>query len=450
MVKNTKKKEPVEGEVVGEKAQEAATQATAQPAKPINASMSPEDRVEAQEEFKEIAKRGQVVVDSVIAGLAMTTGQLQTALQAQTEQRALISDFVKKHLVKGTDYIRIHVVRGCPAEDKARGSCRNKYHFSKDVLAKPGQEKIFSLFQLTSELIQDEETLKMLDGTRNLVAYKCIVKRGDKIVAEGRGAAIVGDNRRDVNATIKIAEKRARMDACLSLGFSEYFAQDLDDPDYKMQRDAAQEEAANRHETVQDDGSGLPPRPKNSPINEQERTVLARWMLKRGINDPKDQIEILRINGVEDPKKMTSGQARAIMVILKNSGDAMPADTPPAKPDEVVTDIDAVDPAAAMDETTAKPATPDPELVVDDDFKSELKARVEQLGLNERGLMWFMKKAAGKPWAKWEELEDKHWRRAYDLWSDVTEQRVPVADEHVKGFIENVKTDPGPEKESEA
>lgn len=370
---------------------------------------------------------------SVIAGLQLSTDELKLALDAQTEQRLVIADFVKKHLKKGTDYIRIHVVKkdNCPAESKRAGSCRNTYHFSKDVLAKPGQEKIFSLFQLTSELIKDEETMAMLEGQRNLVAYKCTVRRGDKIVAEGRGAAIVGDNRRDVNATIKIAEKRARMDACLALGFSEYFAQDLDDPDYQNQKRAAEEEAAGRA----DDGTGLPMRPAKSPIDDQERTVLAKWLMKRGFDDRQEQLELLRINGIDDPKKMTSKQARDMILKLQRSSFAAPA----GKEDSIADGLFGSETAPA-EETPKEPPQPiQPALVVDDELKSEVQARADTMGLNEWGKKWLMQMISGRPFTKWEKLNPDEWRKAYDIVMGILDQSIHVDDRYIAGVVKDSK-----------
>jgi len=146
-------------------------------------------------------------------GDVMTTAQLKASTKRAKEQREVITAYVKDHLVKGVDYGQIGT-------------------FKKDVLFKPGQEKIFSLMNLTSRLEKDHETIEMLGNEPGVIAYICRVYRKGEEIAQGRGAAKVGENSRDINATIKIAEKRARMDACLSLGFSEFFTQDLDDPEY--------------------------------------------------------------------------------------------------------------------------------------------------------------------------------------------------------------------------
>lgn len=360
---------------------------------------------------------------SVVAGLSVTTDQLKSALDAQTEQRKLIKDFVRKHLKPGVDYLRIHVVRNCPQEETRRGSCKNANHFSKDILAKPGQEKIFSLFQLTSELVRDNETMEMLAGTKNLVAYKCIVRNGDRVVAEGRGAAIVGDNRRDVNATIKIAEKRARMDACLALGFSEYFAQDLDDPDYQNQKRAAEETAANR---------AAAERPADAPIDDQERQALAKWLIKRGFSK-EEQLRYLAMNGVTDPKTLTSGKVKELIGKLADDAFEMPKSEDVVL-DDIPTDPAAIDAAFTKMQADKKAAelSADPELVVDEEMKLEVERMAFELCLNARGQMWLMSKIAGRPYAKWDMLTDENWRRAYDIVMAITDGKMDLDPGHIK------------------
>jgi len=372
---------------------------------------------EPQKDTSEVAVRPQPM--SVMAGL--TTDDLKMALEVQTDQRKLIADFVKKHLKPGVDYIRIHVVKNCSAEEQRRGSCHNKAHFSKDILAKPGQEKIFSLFGLTSELARDDETMDMLKDTRNPVAYKCIVKRGDIVVAEGRGAGVVGENRRDVNATIKISEKRARMDACLALGFSEYFVQDLDDTDYQNQKRAAEEQTSNSVTGP----SNLPIRNNDLPVNDQERTVLVKWMIKRGFESADDQLTYLKNQGVVDPKKLTAGQAIDIITILSSRTFA--------ESKEVTIQTAEVDTSSIDDKKVARPELEsEPELEVDTDLKAEVERLASELCLNSHGDMWLMKKIAGKPFAKWDTLNDDEWRRAYDIVLALLDGSLALDKMHIK------------------
>lgn len=368
----------------------------------------------------------------------MSTELLEQGLKIQTEQRKLIKAFVQDHLEDGTDYGKIHVV----SRDKCPDSynCKKDYHYSKAVLFKPGQEKLFSLFQITGRLERDQETYDMLPGVQGLVAYKCVMYRGDQIVGEGRGSATVGESRRDANATIKIAEKRARMDACLSLGFSEYFAQDLDDPDYKTQADMANQRTAAEAERRDKDEFGLFPRDSALPINDQERATLYRLTVKAGFKG-EEITDMLKLNGISDPAKMTSGEARDMMMRLKTNAFAAPPVVEKST-DIVITDIDDQDPGAALDaaEAAANAGDPEPEepaLVIDDDLKAYISDKVNNLGLNGQGSMWLYQKICGRPFAKFDKMTDPEWRRAYEIVQGMIEGTVDVPDRYIKGVITN-------------
>lgn len=139
--------------------------------------------------------------------------ELQAAVDAEKASRDIIKHYVSDQLVSGVDY---GIIVG-----------------NKPTLLKPGMEKIFSLLKITSRIEKDNDTWEMLGSPEGTVAYKCTLYRegSTEPFAEGRGNAKVGEKSRDANSTVKIAEKRARMDACLTMGFSEFFTQDLDDMD---------------------------------------------------------------------------------------------------------------------------------------------------------------------------------------------------------------------------
>lgn len=353
---------------------------------------------------------------SIVGGVS--TEQLKQALVVQTEQRKLIQQFIQDNLVEGIDYGKIHVIDSCPQEKAKRGSCEKDYHFSKSILFKPGQEKIFSLFGITDELEKDQDAYDVLQ-VPGMVAYKCIMYRGNNKVGEGRGAATLAESQNKPNSCIKKAEKRARMDAVLSLGFSAYFTQDLDDPDYKSQRDHMNEQAKHEAENRDKDEFGLMPRDPDEPIDNNERAILHKMLLKAGFSEQDEILELLKSNGVQDPKAMTSGQARGMMMKLKNStfadqsNDDEPGDgggliIPPKPPEPMV------------------PA----ELEVDDDLKQHIQEHYFALNLNTRGEWWFMKNVAGKPFGKFEKFEDKDWRRAFQFIEDIQEGRAVIDPTH--------------------
>lgn len=443
--KTTKKKtEPVEAETVQDQ--------TPPPEAPPVDNSPAEGEIMDPNEIKAIEQNAKELESALVAHPGMevvpgvTTDQLRNALGAQTEQRVLIKQFIQHHLVPDVDFGHIHVVKNC----QNQYSCTNRYHFGKDMLFKPGQEKIFSLFGITSVLERDEETYKMLPDTKNLVAYLCKAMRGDRVVAEGRGAAVLGDKGRDVNSTIKIAEKRARMDACLALGFSEYFSQDLDDPDYAGQREqanqrAAAELAAKHPEEMPPEpvppkpGDNLKPRPAMELASQEEKAELYKAFLKAGL-DKDEQLEVLAVNGITVPAEMTSGAARGMIRKLNENAFKRPE---PKKSDDVVID-DISDEPVNFDEVPELGGTPAaapaaapkpvevPPLVVDADLKNWIAEQLVAVNLNARGLMWYKRLVTGKPFGNPQQWSDSEWRKAYEVLQDILDVKIEVDDSYFK------------------
>jgi len=145
----------------------------------------------------------------------MEPKSLEMLMAQETEKRATLQKFISNHLVDGTDY----------------GVIKIGGRDSKPCLFKPGSEKFCSLLQLRAEFSKDEETISMLSDAKDTLAYVCrLIHNGTgQVVAEGRGACALKEKQGSVNTTIKIAEKRAQIDAVLRLGFSDSFTQDLED-----------------------------------------------------------------------------------------------------------------------------------------------------------------------------------------------------------------------------
>lgn len=167
-----------------------------------------------------------IVVQS--AGLAMMNPDTITVqLEVEQRRRDILQKYIKQNLVDGVDFGKIHVVRDCP---KAKSGCDNDNHHSKPSLFKAGAEKFCSLLQLRATFKPDEEVLRMV-GSTGTVAYICELVHipSGEVVAEGRGSCALSEKMNVLNTTIKIAEKRAKIDAVLSLGLSDTFTQDEED-----------------------------------------------------------------------------------------------------------------------------------------------------------------------------------------------------------------------------
>ncbi len=156
--------------------------------------------------------------------------ELTVRIHDETKMRALLTKFITNHMKDGVDFGRIHISKNC--QDK--WNCKyekNPGHFSKPSLFKPGAEKVSSLFHLRAAYAKDLETWEMAGSIPGLFCYKCELIDGSGAVAgEGRGSCSAAEKQGNQNNAIKIAEKRAKVDAVLSTGaLSDFFTQDLED-----------------------------------------------------------------------------------------------------------------------------------------------------------------------------------------------------------------------------
>lgn len=160
---------------------------------------------------------------------------LTDLISEETEKRKLITGFITAHLTEGLDYGTIKIVG------------RNGQEYtSKPSLFKPGSEKFCSLLHLRPIFERDNETWEMAGKINNLFCYKCnLLDQKGNIVGEGRGCSNLSEKMNwTVNNAVKIAEKRAQIDAVLRTGsLSDFFTQDLEDmklngdePEKVMQR----------------------------------------------------------------------------------------------------------------------------------------------------------------------------------------------------------------------
>ena len=230
---------------------------------------------------------------------AFDNDALQSAAESAGERIDIIKDFVAKRLIPGVDY----------------GAATNKT--DKPTLLKPGQEKIFMLFSITTRLFKDVETYDMLGKPPGTVVYKCLGYGPEgQVIGEGRGAAVVGENAsdkyagRDANSTIKIAEKRARVDLCLSLGFSEFFSQATDLPPQTSSVSAARQ------------------------ASQKQKDFITRLLDERGVKDRNDQLRTVAKTlgvSVKDVGNISAQQASEMIDKIK-AGEFVQSVVPKEEP----------------------------------------------------------------------------------------------------------------------
>ena len=140
--------------------------------------------------------------------------EMRAWIEDHQERRAVAITYIKDNFKEGVDY--------GPADPRS----------DKKTLLKPGGEKLCRLFNTMPRWEMDRDTWTMLGGKPGVVCYRCTIisKANGEVVGEGRGAGTVGAQGRDENKAVKIAEKRAIIDAALyTFCLSELFTQDLED-----------------------------------------------------------------------------------------------------------------------------------------------------------------------------------------------------------------------------
>lgn len=141
---------------------------------------------------------------------------LKEQVIAEQEKRQVLAAYVKKNMVKGTDFYELTI-----------GG-----RTTKPSLSKPGSEKVLSLFHWRAEFTKDTETWEMMGSPSGLLCYICklYTLKDEKLVGEGRGARDSKKDGGDINKAIKMAEKSAQIDAVLRTGgLSDLFTQDVED-----------------------------------------------------------------------------------------------------------------------------------------------------------------------------------------------------------------------------
>jgi len=154
---------------------------------------------------------------------------LQQAIELRDKNRQQLLAWVRKSLVEGTDFGRIHFAKNC---DSGK-NCTNDGHFSKPSLWKAGAEKIVGMLGFRAEWPELKEVLAEVRTGGQTVALRCVLisPTGD-IVSEGIGARSLKQDYGDPNKALKMAKKSGLIDAVLNAaGLSEVFTQDLSHED---------------------------------------------------------------------------------------------------------------------------------------------------------------------------------------------------------------------------
>ena len=212
---------------------------------------------------------------------SVTPEQIEKLTEIETQKRKAITEFINKHFKKEIDYGTIEM----------RGKTGKQYK-SKPCLFKPGSEKWCSLFKVRPTFKIDKETRESFKNIPGLVAYICYLKNSKgEIIGEGRGAAYLGERQGwTPNNVIKIAQKRAQIDAVLRTGsLSDFFTQDLEDVIEGEYETVSEEPFLDRNrKPVQGNFSELKKMNAGEKISKEEKEELKELIKKEGFKTLKD------------------------------------------------------------------------------------------------------------------------------------------------------------------
>jgi hypothetical protein len=296
----------------------------------------------------------------------VSAGDLRKQMKRDQDIRIVINEYIKSNMVKGKDFGAI--------EGKTKSGSK---FAGKPTLLKPGAEKFCSLFKVRPTFKKDTDTLQMLGDQQGIVAYICeLVDSHGIVVGEGRGVSktSLSADDFDTNKAVKIAEKRAQIDAVLRTGaLSDFFTQDIED----MPADA-----------------DAPKQTK--PASPKQKAFIMSLLYQAGVKRD-DAVATIKLNGVADPESMTSDQASKLIETAQSN---MLKLLPQEEDNQEVVDIE-VEPV--LEEVSV---VEDAETIVDAQFIDDVMTKTEELGLSAQDRMRLFKDVTGAPYAP---KDDKQW-----------------------------------------
>lgn len=194
---------------------------------------------------------------TVARNVTVSANTLRKQMEQDKAVRQVIDEYISNNMVSGKDY----------------GTITIKGAVSKPSLFKPGAEKFCGLFKIRATFRRDEDTREMLGNKDGIIAYVCeLVDSRGQIVGEGRGTAKtdpVNGSDFDINKQVKIAQKRAHIDAVLRTGgLSDFFTQDMEDAPNNYSNDSV---TSKKSTTSQD------------PASDKQRALIKKKLEECGV-----------------------------------------------------------------------------------------------------------------------------------------------------------------------
>lgn len=152
-------------------------------------------------------------VESIKAGLA-----------EYADRRKAFRDWLRSQLIEGVHF-------GYPPGINPSDADPMRWK-AKPSLYKAGADFVCDLMGIRCEFKADIDAWKQLGEPKGTFVMACyLLNKNGEIVGEGRGVRKVGDKKMQENASIKMAEKSAKVDAVLNAyALADLFSQDIGDP----------------------------------------------------------------------------------------------------------------------------------------------------------------------------------------------------------------------------
>lgn len=210
--------------------------------------------------------------------MALSTADMEDQLALYTERRTSFRAWLESHMTPDVHY---GYPPGISSADKAGWKARPS-------LYKAGADLLVDLLKVRVEYTMDRDTWEMLGSKPGTICYVArIINTGapffkgheiGAVLAEGRGAFVVGEKKMGENSSVKMAQKRAKVDAVLNLlGLADLFTQDIEESapaaNPKAAKDADAPEVKPRNQ-----------RPaKAEPVQTPGQRVLVAWAEAKGL-----------------------------------------------------------------------------------------------------------------------------------------------------------------------
>lgn len=160
----------------------------------------------------QVVKRAEPGAVQIFNPLDAQPEQFRQQLQNRQDNYDALAMHLRGVLIPGKDFGKIHVAKGCDN----KWNCENPRHFSGYELFASGADKILGILGLAVAYpdLQDYKRA-VLKGLvlAEVIADAQILGSGEQVIASGAGACTREQVNGDLNRCIKMACKRARLDA---------------------------------------------------------------------------------------------------------------------------------------------------------------------------------------------------------------------------------------------